>query len=356
MPGYDVEVIQDVHDELNCKICMLVIRDAASCKTGHTYCYECLVDVVLKGVQTKCPECDEELSETDDSIIKIPVMNQMVNKLKVKCSHHDCHWTGDLIDLIKVHLTKCLYQMVVCENTGCNLKLMLKEKKQHSLNCKFQQNNQLEARRDGKKQDCWWCYTPTVNRCAKCKNRAYCSKRCQIENLSTHEGNCVDPDSHVANLLKACYENLFPRVCFARGILKSLKGDVFGFKQVEKEYPYIALTIESRAVILLGVYQQILKYEVNVRDEDINCSVCTKMYTIKMVQEAYETNSLDEFLQSYLEDVRATAMRRKSEIYGYAKHFLIKKIVIGPTNEDIKLTDREVKERRKDIYMKYYGR
>jgi len=359
MPGYDVEVIQDVHDELNCKICMLVILDAASCKTGHTYCYECLVDVVLKGVQTKCPECDEELSETDDSIVKIPVMNQMVNKLKVKCSYHGCHWTGDLIDFIEVHLIKCLYQMVVCENKGCDLKLILKEKEQHSLNCKFQQNNQLKAgrRKDCIERNCWVCETPTFNLCSKCRDRPYCSKRCQTQNWSTHKKNCVDPDSHVANLVAACSADLFPYFGFARGVLKSFKGDVFGFEHIGKKYRYMDnFTLENPAVILFGIYQQILKYEVRVRDEIEDFSCCTKMYNINMLQKAYEKNSLDEFLHNYLEDVRATAMRRKTEMYVYARLFLEKKIVIGPTNENMKLTEEEVINRRKTIYMKYYGR
>jgi len=353
MPGYDVEVIQDVHDELNCKICMLVILDAASCKTGHTYCYECLVDVVSKGVQTKCPECDEELSETDDSIVKIPVMNQMVNKLKVKCSHHGCHWTGDLIDLIKVHLIKCLYQMVVCENKGCNLKLILKENEKHRLNCKFKQNSQLESDREGVDcVECWVCYTPTVNLCSKCKERAYCSKRCQVQNWSKHKGNCVDPDSHVASLVAACSD--FPCVGFAEGMLKSIK--VFGFKYEVNDPPYMMLTIQ-KSLILFGIYQHILKHEVNA-DEEIRSydwSCCTKKYTKRMLQKAYETNSLDDFLHNYLEDVRATAMSRNREMYSNAQDFLRNKIVIGPTNEDIKLTDREVNERRKTIYMKYYG-
>jgi len=285
-------------------------------------------------------------------------MNQMVNKLKVKCSHHGCHWTGDLIDLIKVHLIKCLYQMVVCENTGCNLKLILKEKKQHSLNCKFKQNNQLESDReevDGVK--CWVCYTPTVNLCSKCKLGAYCSKRCQVQNWSKHKGNCVDPDSHVANLVAACGADLFSCVAFAEGVLKSFKGDVFGFRHVEKEYPYMALTIESPAVILFGIYQQIIKYQVRA-DEEIGYgwSCFTKKYTKRMLQKAYETNSLDEFLHNYLDDVRDTAMRTNREMYGYAQDFLRKRIVIGPTNVDIKLTEKEVNERRKTIYMKYYGR
>eukprot|EP00111_Clytia_hemisphaerica_P013715 TCONS_00040347-protein len=201
--------------------------------------------------------------------------------------------------------------------------------------------------------ECDICYKDSSFKCSKCKLANYCSKECQTRHWSKHKGNCVLPTTHVANLSRACILDLLPSHAVQQGYMDSNIGNVFGFKEVQPDYPNIDISLNSNAIVLFGIYQQILKYEIYAGDDPYVTSICSKLYTKKKLQKAYEQNKLDKFFHEYLDDAKEKLSRYEQPLYGHTQTFLDRKLVIGPTNKEIKLSKTEIKLQRKEIYERY---
>ena len=118
--GYSAQFIHPVPGELECPVCLLVMREPhlTSC-CGNHFCFACINEVREMG--NPCPLC------------KVVVTHTLLNRkekcrileLKVYCSSRDagCEWAGELGDLeahVKPMKDKgpCLYTEVKC-SLGC---------------------------------------------------------------------------------------------------------------------------------------------------------------------------------------------------------------------------------------------
>lgn len=117
--------------------------------------------------------------------------------------------------------------------------------------------------------------------------------------------------------------------------------------------------------ILLGLYQIITKDTGN--DELRNAGGIlisnTPVYNSigaskKMMLEAFEKNSLDEFLHRYINSVIERCGDQLSPDC-YIFQWIQNRLVIGPTrlslSESVELTQGQVVQMRNDIYRRYYG-
>ena len=98
-------------EELQCAICLELVSDPVQTSCGHLFCGEC-----IEGI-THCPIDREIFTTTPDHFNKRRVRN-----FKVKCHNkgRGCQWQGNLGDADKHINTNCDYQIVECDNEGCD--------------------------------------------------------------------------------------------------------------------------------------------------------------------------------------------------------------------------------------------
>ena len=91
--GYDFDFIEDPPEELNCSVCLLVLRDPhlTSC-CGNHFCQSC-IEKIKEGT-SPCPLC----KESSFSTFLNKSFQRKVNELKVQCPLSDdgCTWIGTL--------------------------------------------------------------------------------------------------------------------------------------------------------------------------------------------------------------------------------------------------------------------
>ena len=143
----------------------------------------------------------------------------------------------------------------------------------------------------------------------------------------------------------------------------------YGFDNVKLYHGDSVLPGDSRGLtpkhILLGLYQIITK---DIGNDELrnaggilisNTPVYNSMgASKKMMLEAFEKNSLDEFLHRYINSVIERCgdqLPRDCYIFQWVRN----RLVIGPTrlslSESVELTQGQVVQMRNDIYRRYYG-
>ena len=110
--GYDYEFVSDPPDELNCSICLLVLRDPSltSC-CGNHFCQSCISRIKNEGMP--CPLCKEQ----DYSIMLNKSIIRKVKELKIKCpnSGRGCEWVGELRSIERHLDVSCGFVEVTCD-------------------------------------------------------------------------------------------------------------------------------------------------------------------------------------------------------------------------------------------------
>ena len=168
-------VDQNIDEELICSICLNVFETAVTTDCVHTFCLECVKQMVTTNKKT-CPECRTNFTpkrrrEDNNSIIvgnyvfrPNRTANNMISKLKIKCDYESfgCKKSIELSSL-QTHLNECPFKRCkTCEmyfdsNDGHNCLEVIKrdrndwktkfnELKQNygkSLNSLRQQNSNL---------------------------------------------------------------------------------------------------------------------------------------------------------------------------------------------------------------------
>ena len=110
--GYDYEFVSNPPDELNCSICLSVLRDPnlTSC-CGNHFCQSCISRI--KNKRNPCPLCQEQ----DFTVMLDKFFARRVNELKIKCpnSSHGCEWMGELGSIGKHLDVSCGFVEVTCD-------------------------------------------------------------------------------------------------------------------------------------------------------------------------------------------------------------------------------------------------
>ena len=198
-----------------------------------------------------------------------------------------------------------------------------------------------------------------TKRCAACQHAHYCSKTCQKRHWKKHKPNCIPPDSSLHELFDACAMDLWPSAPAALD---------YGFVNVELYHGDSVLPGDSDGLtpghVLLGLYQIITR---DIKQDELpnvgeflsdvpvyNSIGASK----KMMLEAYEKNSLDEFLHRYIGNVTERLrdhLPPNCYVFRWTRH----RLVIGPTrlllSETVGLTQEQVVQLRNDICERYYG-
>lgn len=135
----------------------------------------------------------------------------------------------------------------------------------------------------------------------------------------------------------------------------------YGFDNVKLYHGDSVLPGDSRGLtpehVLLGLYQ-FIKRDID-QDELSNVPAYNSIgASKKMMLEAYEKNSLDEFLHRYIGNVTERLGDRllpDCYVFLWTRH----RLVIGPTrlvlSETVGLTQEQVVQMRNDMHNRYYG-
>ena len=186
-------------------------------------------------------------------------------------------------------------------------------------------------------------------RCSGCQQAFYCSKKCQTSHWKKHKANCFPPGSSIRQLFQACIDDLLP--------VRPTVGREYGFDNMRlyhgdvlwgESSPPFQLSAEQ---ILLGVLRMI-QTDVFL-EEEVGARPCSSISpTMKMIVEAYENNSLDDFIHRFIRNV--LGRYRSANPQFYCLGWVWNRLVIGPTRTE-GLTQEQVQRMRKRIYHKYYG-
>ena len=131
----------------------------------------------------------------------------------------------------------------------------------------------------------------------------------------------------------------------------------YGFDNLRMYHRNVPADVES---ILLGIYQairwDILQSEYGDPTEALLYPLLNDFGASKqMILEAYESNSLDAFIQRF---VRNALQRRGDACPRYFSDWLHYRLIIGPTrlllSEEEVLSARDIARMREEIYRTYY--
>ncbi|XP_029196407.2 E3 ubiquitin-protein ligase NRDP1-like [Acropora millepora] len=128
--------ISRVDHNLICGICAGVFEKPVAVYCGHTYCEECLEDL-LRALERKdsfqtCPDCRRKIGR--HKMVPVLALKGFIEGLCVKCenSSKGCSAVLQLGELGK-HLRDCEYAAVTC--CWCNGVLMRNELREHQAKC-----------------------------------------------------------------------------------------------------------------------------------------------------------------------------------------------------------------------------
>ena len=188
-----------------------------------------------------------------------------------------------------------------------------------------------------------------VKTCSRCKINTYCSVECQTAHWPRHKPNCLPPDAAVHQLFKTCAQDLFPATT-------NPVWWQFGFANVSECHRSVVSREGLDALtILLGLYQAI-RIDVALAEDTYSGQPPgnTMGMSKKMLQKAYETNTLDDLLHKFISNsISSYGNRVARYLFWWCEY----KLVIGPTRPstgDNEEWQKTIKEMREKIYIKYY--
>ena len=167
-----------------CAICHDVLKDASSFKCGHTYCKECIDDLLKKRESS-----DSDDSDTNDEVVcpncRQPVcssspnytLRDVLDSMQVRCPSSEdinkrkrdeedteitgCCWRGMLKDLPE-HESICKHKVIECPLDECNFKCQRKDMDMHML-CHDMIKTTLESQYNKKMKEIEFDYKIETN-------------------------------------------------------------------------------------------------------------------------------------------------------------------------------------------------
>ena len=111
---YEFVNAQTELEGLNCPICLELVSDPVQTSCGHLFCGECITRTET------CPVDRQQFTFHKDNF-----NDRKVRSFKMKCPNKErgCQWQGDLGDANKHIDTDCGYQIMKCNNAGCDVKV-----------------------------------------------------------------------------------------------------------------------------------------------------------------------------------------------------------------------------------------
>ena len=183
-----------------------------------------------------------------------------------------------------------------------------------------------------------------VQKCSGCRQAFYCSKACQRKHWKKHKPNCgILSMSSLHNLVDACRMNSSP--------IPSVRCD-YGFDNMCLFHS----DVPSAEIILLGVYQMIVREIYNQELDNTDCVLSSIGVSKRVILDAYEANALDQVIQRFIRNVIDRHGDRSPRC---CFEWLQNKLIVGPTrlllSEEVALTLRQQVDMRSEIYRNYYG-
>lgn len=93
-----------ISKHLHCSICADVFTDPQRLPCGHIFCLECIKHWAAE--RPTCPQCRKKFSIKH--LARDLLASNLVDELKVKCSHKGCGWVGPSADE-QTHCAVCLF-------------------------------------------------------------------------------------------------------------------------------------------------------------------------------------------------------------------------------------------------------
>lgn len=222
---------------------------------------------------------------------------------------------------------------------------------QDNINCQPLSCKTISFLYENLAMSCFNCINEheSVKTCSRCKINTYCSVRCQTAHWRRHKPNCLPSDAAVHQLFKACRQDLFPATTDPIWWQ-------FGFANVSQYHKSVVSKEGLDALqILLGLYQAI-RIDVSLAEDGYAGQPPrnTMGMSKKMLQKAYETNTLDDLLHHFISNSTSNYGNNVAKYLFWWREY---KLMIGPTRPttgDKKEWQKVKKEMREKIYTKYY--
>lgn len=135
-PKQEYVFVETLQERYKCASCHLVLHNPHQTGCGHRFCEKCIL--CLKELH-EIPQCpiDKEMIKPQE-IFKDNCCKREVLNLLVYCRNApDCDVKVSL-GRFQDHLGQCLYEMVMCSNTGCHDKVIRKDLENHlTTQCKL---------------------------------------------------------------------------------------------------------------------------------------------------------------------------------------------------------------------------
>ncbi|XP_015750403.1 PREDICTED: TNF receptor-associated factor 4-like [Acropora digitifera] len=122
---------------LNCSVYLSTMQRPVTLKCGHSGCQEFWVKLFALTTLPKCPQCQSVIDS--DVELKVSVaLNDMTRSLAIEYTNEGYDWKGPL-ETADVHLNRCEFMKVQCQNDGCNVELLRRYSGTHQQHCPRQE-------------------------------------------------------------------------------------------------------------------------------------------------------------------------------------------------------------------------
>ncbi len=132
--GYEEErfkgKVELVDIQLECSICLKVVKDPVQCPNEHYFCRSC-IQKSLRESSEACPMCQHHL--TEETLTKPPrILTALLEGLEIRCDHENrgCQEFTKL-EFLHQHVDSCGYSPTRCTNVGCAEVTNRNEKERH---------------------------------------------------------------------------------------------------------------------------------------------------------------------------------------------------------------------------------
>ena len=135
--GYEQDRFEDKVDNLQCSVCLKILKDPVQCPNQHYFCRSCIEENLRHNAET-CPVCQHPL--TEKTLGKPPrILTKWLESLMIRCDYESrgCRELTKL-EFLDRHVRSCDYSPTRCTNTGCAEVMNRHEKERHECElCQF---------------------------------------------------------------------------------------------------------------------------------------------------------------------------------------------------------------------------